>query len=309
MARVARLLMGFADKEPAPEVPELKSILFATDFSPASTAATPYVAAVARQYQAKVYLAHVIAPKPHPAGAPDPAAGTLEQADRDAWQGLAELSKQFEGVLHEPLLGHGEVAATLGGMIRKHAIDLGVVGTHGRRGFRRFLLGSVAEEIFRTLPRPVLTVGPRVSTQARQEPVFRHVLYPTNLLEKPSDAARYAVSLASQYAARLTVLYVLEVLPEASTTDWQAKLVVREFQEQMERLIPAAAKARFNAEYKVEFGEPVATILRVAQEGSADLIVLSVRKADLLASHLSENIAYRIATNAECPVLTVPAGS
>ena len=192
-------------------------------------------------------------------------------------------------------------------MIKEHDIDLVVVGTHGRRGFRRFLLGSVAEKIFRNLPCPVLTVGPHVSTRPSQHPVLRHILHPTALLEKPSQAVRYAVSLASQWEAQLTILHVLEVLSQASTTDTQASLVVREFQEQMEKLIPAEAEARCNTEFRVEFGDPAETILQIARKDTVGLIVLGARKADPLVSHLGENITYRVVTEAKCPVLTVPA--
>src|ERR1051326_4879762 len=124
----------------------LKNLLFATYFSPASQAALPYVAALARRYDAKVYLAHVLMPDSYPLLPPETTADAFEQLTYDAEHQLANLvnSEELQGIAHEPLLEQGPVRDVMNDMLKAHNIDLVVIGTHGRRGFKRFLLGSVA---------------------------------------------------------------------------------------------------------------------------------------------------------------------
>ena len=88
--------MRLAEKEPTPRLIDLKTILFATDFSPSSTAPLPYVAAIARQYEAKVYLAHVVMPESHSFVTPDLVAYAREQTDRDAQLRLLICRKSLE---------------------------------------------------------------------------------------------------------------------------------------------------------------------------------------------------------------------
>ena len=166
----------------------LKNILFATDFSDSFFAALPHVAAIARHYEATVYLAHVILTKTYPRVSPEAVPYVFEDTTRNAEEQLKGISKRLEGMPVKFLLAHGEVTDTLTEMIKQHDIDLVVVGTHGRRGVKRFFLGSVAEEVFRNSPCPVLTVGPHVSPKAPEEMALRCTTFftpptcPRNLL-------------------------------------------------------------------------------------------------------------------------------
>jgi nucleotide-binding universal stress UspA family protein len=289
-------------KETPIELIKLKHVLFATDFSEASLAALPHVAALARHYGSKVYLAHVIEPEAYPPLLRlGPASGAFGEVGQDCQERLADVShsKVLVGVAREPLVLHGELTRVLSEVIRQLPIDLVVVGTHGRGGFKRFLLGSVAEKIFRHAACPVLTVGPRThKVLGTAEASFRHILYPTDLSEKGAVAARYAVSLAAEYSAHLTVLHIS---PDAVVTD---ALLARELEQKMQRLVPSEAEPWCNADYLVDHGDPAETILKVAREELADLIVLDVRKPGALAMFL-ESTAYQVVAEAGCPVLTV----
>jgi nucleotide-binding universal stress UspA family protein len=97
-----------------------------------------------------------------------------------------------------------------------------VLGTHGRTGVGKLLLGSVAEEVFRSAPCPVLTVGPKVPrltkmpkrrTNGDVEPAsvqFHHILYATDFHSQFQAAASYAFSLAQEFRTRLILLHVME---------------------------------------------------------------------------------------------------
>lgn len=288
-------------KEIPVELITLKHLLFATDFSSASLAALPHVGALARHYGSKVYLAHVIEPEGYPSMLRlGPVSGTFREADHDIQQQLVYLSqsKLLAGVPHEVLVLHGELSHALGEVIRQQSIDLVVVGTHGRSGFKRFLLGSAAEKIFRHAACPVLTVGPRTYRVRGTEAGFRQILYPTDLSEQGGNAARYAISLAAEYSAHLTVLHIS---PDPIVTD---ELLARELEQKMQRLVPAEAEPWCNADYLVDHGDTAETILKVAREELADLIVLDIRQPGALAMFL-ETTAYQVVAEAGCPVLTV----
>jgi nucleotide-binding universal stress UspA family protein len=289
-------------KEIPVELIKLKQILFATDFSEASLAALPHVAALARRYGSKVYLAHVIELEAHPAllrlGR---VSGTFREVDLDVRGRLMDLcqSKLLAEVPHEILVLRGELSHAVSEVIRQQAIDLVVAGTHGRGGFKHFLLGSGAEKIFRHVSCPVLTVGPHTfKVRGATEAGFRHILYPTDLSEKGEVAARYAISLAAEYSAHLTVLHIS---PDPIVTDM---LQMRELEQKMRRLVPAVEEPWCNADYLVDHGDPAETILKVAREELVDLIVLDIRKPGALAMFL-ETTAYQVVAEAGCPVLTV----
>jgi nucleotide-binding universal stress UspA family protein len=277
------------------------NILWATDFSTSSLASLPYVVAFSRRYQSKVYLAHVIVPHPYPLVSPE-AVPYLDKLRQAASKHLSELSDsgEFQQIPHETLLGHGEIAEVLGGMIEAHEIDLVVVATHGRRGFRRALLGSVAEEIWRTSTCPVLTVGPQVTQRAGTEIAPRQILYPTDLSDESLAAAPYALSFALEYAARLTVLHVVPNTIHAS-----ARLLARTFRDEVREMVPPEAAPWCEPVCLVESGEPAETILRMVRECQADLVVLGMRSPRALALQRVGNVAYRVVAEADCPVLTV----
>src|SRR5574337_1388232 len=258
---------------------KLKKILWTTDFSPASRASLPHAIALARRYESRVYLAHVDVPHPYPMVSPE-AAPYIEDLRRGSSSKLTALaeSDELRGIPHEVLMGHGEVAEQLNSMVRDHQIDLLVLATHGRRGLRRFLLGSVAEEIWRTAECPVLTVGPHALGRPAEEIAPRQILYPTDLSADAFAAAPLALSFALEYESRLTVMHVVPAAVQTS-----ARLLARAFRDELQEIFPSETMPWCEPECIVESGEPAETILRSAKEREADLIVLGVRSAEALA--------------------------
>jgi nucleotide-binding universal stress UspA family protein len=284
---------------------KLKKILWTTDFSPASQASLPHAIALARRYESKVYLAHVVVPHPYPMVSPE-AAPYVEDLRRGSSTRLTTIAEadELQGIPHEVLLGHGEVAEELNAMVKDHQIDLLVLATHGRRGLRRFLLGSVAEEVWRTAECPVLTVGPHALGRPAAEIALRQILYPTDLSAESFAAAPFALSFALEYESRLTVLHVV---PAAIRTS--ARLLARAFRDELQEIFPSEAVPWCEPECLVESGDPPETILKIAKERKADLIVLGVRSPEALAKQHLSNVAYPVVAGADCPVLTVRATS
>jgi nucleotide-binding universal stress UspA family protein len=297
-------LIATQDKN-APAFAGPKSILFTTDFSPCSLAVLPWVVAVARRCESKVYLAHVIPPQPYPMTSPD-ADPSVESTWHDKRSRMEELSKsaQLADIPHESLLSHGNLSEVLTKMIEDYRIGMIVAGTHGRHGLKRFVLGSVAEEIIRVSPCPVLTMGPHVPANFFPEMPVRHILYPTDLSEESFAAVPYVFSFAFECTAHLTVLHVLSPAKSAKHPSVENTL-----RDQLERRLPAEARSSIQTEVVIREGEPLSTIFRTARQSNADLILLGVRKAPAWATHLTSSIAPRIMAEAECPVLTVRAGA
>ena len=138
----------------------LKNILFATDFSPAAEAALPYAIGLAKQYGAKVHGLHVRFPATYPIVGPEALPVVIEAAEEQARFEAKQLHEMLGSVPHDVTVTEGDLWPVLNEMVEKQKVDLIVMGTHGRTGVRRALLGSAAEETFRKAACPVLTVGP-----------------------------------------------------------------------------------------------------------------------------------------------------
>src|SRR5271157_5610792 len=132
---------------------------------------------------------------------------------------MADLmgSESLKDVEHKELIEQGEIPEVISKLVRKHGIDLIVVGTGGRKGLGKLLLGSVAEEIFRHAACPVLTMGPH-ATGWEIDGNLRHILLATDFGAESVHGLPYAISLAEENRARLTLLHVAPepglVLPE-----------------------------------------------------------------------------------------------
>jgi nucleotide-binding universal stress UspA family protein len=157
--------------------------------------------------------------------------------------------------------------------------------------------------MFRNSPCPVLTVGPHVRPREEADFQIRQILCPSDLTERSFSAVPYAISMAAECSAHLTLLHVVpeELAPEEDAVFAKVKL-----NGAMQRLFPAEARPWSDFEIVVQSGKPADVIAAVAKTRQADLIVLGVRTADALITHMEENTAYRVVTEAECPVMTVP---
>ena len=294
----------------------LNNLLFATDFSDASEAALPYVAALSHHCGSEIHVTHVLpdvtflrpcVPNPAVIGS------VYEDAHSHAQDKMRRLSRRLKNFAHKTYVKHGEIARAVSDLVHEKEIDLIVAGTHGRTGLGRLILGSVAEEILRQATCPVLTVGPNVVGKALRngvrrepgsppEPVhIRQVLYATDFRQNTDAPVGVAVSLARKFNARLSLLHVVE--------DYGDR--VHELETALHRLsqlVPADADLPHPPEPLAQFGIPAESILQTAAERETDLIVLGARSAEgnlKVLTHLGTTVAHRVIVGANCPVLTV----
>jgi nucleotide-binding universal stress UspA family protein len=291
----------------APRV-ALRNILLATDFSACSRSALKHALNLTQRYGSKLFTVNVLPQTPFVESAqPDPA--ELRRSAESKMRAFVK-GENLTPSQHAELIEEGEVPAVLSELVQDYRIDLVVLGTEGREGLQKFLLGSVAEEVFRTANCPVLTVGPHVSAEMTAAH-YQHVLYATDFGVESLHALPYAVSIAEEHGARLTLLHVAhdggvelpEPNPGAMPVMSPYELVEAE-EKRLRELVPAGNSLRHEPEYMVQFGNPADTILRIAG-GDLDLIVLGVKRAGSLAKHWGGSVAYRIVCEAHCPVLSV----
>ncbi len=275
-----------------------KNILFLTDFSETSESALAYALGVARHYGSELFPAHASDPV---ILAETIAENVIEEVVENSQKRLASVVKDTDVKTH-PLFFRGAIEVALPRWINEHGIDLVVIGTHGRRGLDRFILGSTAEFIFRNAPCPVLTVGPHVSLRPYHGFTAENILFPTDLGGHADFAATYALSFARETHGKVTFMHVL-TLEETFQRD-RAELVDSSYK-QLQRLVPGDAKEWCKPEVLVEIGDPPMEVMAYAEKERPDLIVLGLPFNKQFSTHFRAGITYRIISGAPCPVLTV----
>jgi nucleotide-binding universal stress UspA family protein len=279
----------------------LKNILVVTDFSAASLSTLTCVVPIARESDSMVHILHVIRLPQIAIASPEAEENMRLQIRMDAERQLGALETGVATVPHKMWLREGDVWASVEDLVRSEHIDLIALGASGESDFKKFFVGSVAEEIIRKGMCPVLSVGPRAFTTPDHAPLAQ-LLYITNLWEESHDGLQYAIELAIRYNSRLLLLHVIEQEePKQSDHEW-----LNAFRRIMRNLLPeSAANLREEPVLRVEVAKnTTARILQVADEIRADLMVMDVRPEEAWATHLRDKV-YEIISWANCPVLTV----
>jgi nucleotide-binding universal stress UspA family protein len=282
----------------------LKHILVATDFCPISTIALRHALGIARRCQSEVSLLHVI-DAPFYGLTPDGVAAAVECAERDAEQ----LGRQLEGegLLHgltlDVTITVGSVWPAIRNAIYEKNAGLLVLGTHGRSGLGKFVLGSVAESAFREAPCPVLTVGPKLAKSKSSGDEAKHFIVPTDLSPESTNALRYGISLARAVGGDVLLLHVLNL---RNNSNAEPRDPAGQVKARMEQFLNEHPEAASMVSSRVEFGDPARVIVKVAEQTRADLIVMGVRAWSTDGPPMWQT-AYEVLVQARCPVLTMKA--
>ena len=280
--------------QPTQATVRFAKILVATDFSETSDRALEHALSLARTYSSRIFLTHVV-----PVDlmmAPELAAASVDEMRQAARAEMDRIegSGRFFAIPHEVFIEEGSLWPNLERLINKLGIDLVVVGTHGKGAVQKVLIGSSAEEIFRHAKVPVLTVGPRVEREPLYGVELKNILFATEFGAGAERQAAYAFALAQEHLSRITLLHVEE-------RDDDAEEIVRD----LKRLVPSGTDLHCLPLFRIEKGDPVNEILRLANETRADLIVLGAKSRKSLAGNVPHTKAYRIVCGASCPVLTI----
>jgi nucleotide-binding universal stress UspA family protein len=303
--REAGLLLGtLRPSAVSPDQMTVRNILLATDFSECSERALSYALGIASRYESRLHLFHRIDPTPYNLVEPDAVQTARDDARRELERLASDLPRgRAKNVEVKVVAEAGDLAVILARTVKDLDLGLIVVGTHGRTGWRKLVLGSVAEIVVDQVSCPVLSVGPSANRTRIQEFGPKNILLVREASARSQLAESYASSLARKYGSRLTVVHVLE--------NRSGRIVAQV--SQLERCegeqgntIPDRTWTS-SSQLPTEIGMQSDLILQFADQTAADLMVLAVPAAHRLADRFLSTNLYRVVCDASCPVLTVHA--
>ena len=293
-----------------------KTILAATDLTDTSEHTLQYAAAITEANEAELFVLHAMRAEPWLEVPLDP---LRVSANHEFCSGKVKLRKltsgePFNHLHHEEILDRGSVPNVVLNVIREKKIDLLIVGTHGSRGLKKLVLGSVAEQLFRCAPCPVLTVGPS-ATRGKQ---ISSVLFVTDFGPASLQALPYAIDFANKTGGELILLHLAPpphveyVGPQwYPGTDELERREVAAKHSKLRALLPSNSGLKCNVQHVVEVHLPAEGIIDFATRHSVDLIVMGIKQSNASApgraSHMPWAIAHEVVCSARCPVLTVKA--
>jgi nucleotide-binding universal stress UspA family protein len=291
--------------ETTDSMPSFKRVLVATDFSGASKAAFQTALRLCKVLPAHLSILHVFE---YSDGVPPESGGELielesiyEKSKRSL--DVLMLTAQQEGVSCEPLMGGGTPSATILETLLSKQIDLAVLGTKAIHGFERLVFGSTAEAVIRKASCPVLTVGPQAAASAAISEAEGPIIFATDFNLTTTRAIHFATSFCQSMKSPL---HCLHVLPRTLEEGFQNQIVLQIMTEALQHVASESGVAIEPPVCAIAYGSEISnTVVDYARKQKARLIVLGVRQASMMASHIPAHIAYRIITEAPCPVLTM----
>lgn len=298
----------------------IRRILCPTDLSEASAHATELALAIAGWYKARIAALHVVSAAVMAPEFGMPSGGSLDEAEMNALRlnTAARFSASTDAEVGvDVFVDVGSPAGRILDRATALPADLIVMGTHGAGGFQHLVLGSVTERVLRRAVCPVLTVPPRAQVTSRLP--FRRLLCAIDFSDSSMAALRFALSLAEEADAGLTLLHVLEwpweEPPPPRLEDLPAKqgTALREYRRYREEmastrlaaLVPETARLSRPPVSRLSNGKPYVQILDVANDEGSDLIVIGVHGRNPVDMMLFGSTANHIVRGATCPVLTL----
>lgn len=297
----------------------IERILCPIDFSDYSRHAIDRALWLAGSYSGSItalhVVTHVVPPRP-----PDlpvlypPIVITPEDLEQFRAHTREFVAQQSAGVPVDVIVVTGNVASEIVQVAAELPADIIVIGTHGRSGFERLMLGSVTERILRRAPCPVLTVPRRRGPdRVYAKRLFTRILCPTDFSASSLHALSYAASFAEQANADLTVMHVLEGVPTfepvgidvSSEQDYRVLAQARG-RERLHEVLAGRTDLHRTVSEVVTSGKPYVEILRVAAEQQSDVIVMGVHGGPAGVPAFGSTVNH-VVRQATCPVLSLRA--
>lgn len=274
-------------------------IVLLTDLTSRSDSALSYARAFAQYYGSRLTLLHILQ---HPVlpGVHDSPGRNAEKARRELEAIAAEL--KTAGIdAHVHLNETARSADEILGCLARVNPDLIVQGTAGVASPRRALVGSFAEGIFRRSKTPVLTVGAQVMPFMEKDLRFNRIMFVTNFGSQVTNTAIYALSLAQEFRAHITLCHV----HSGETAPWNKEDIRQYFERALQQRIAPEVKDWCDPECLVLFGNIDAEIQRLMEQQRPDLIITAAHALGPLGTRGKPGTAFRIVADAQCPVLTI----
>jgi len=285
-------------------------ILWPTDLSAGADRAFPHAAALASWHDATLHILNVQEGTEEVQAEMEDAfplsTGTLGNLLDAADEPSQPVDLESLTLVQEQVTGVSP-AETIVSYVDDHDVDLVVLGTHGRRGLQRLLIGSVAEEVLRTAPCPVLTV--RAGEEVTPAWNVSNVLAPIDFSESSEMAVQHAKELALTYGAQITLLHAIEEVMYPSAYGMEmADVPGPEVIERVEASLAKMAREEIGYEHVMvdsRVGYAPSSILDYIDEHDVDLIVISTHGRTGIERLLLGSVTERVVRRASIPVFVV----
>jgi nucleotide-binding universal stress UspA family protein len=293
-----------------------QKILVPLDGSQVAEQALLAAETLARNFQAKLTLVSVL-PSHSPLGGLA-LARSSQKPDQYGVNGrqnyLNQLAENLcqRGIPASYTILYGPAVEAINLLMGRQNFDLVVLSNHGRNGFHRRMLGNVATRLIQTVTRPVLLIRPRQG-DAQWAPSFRRLLVALDGSEFSERVLPY-VKAASRMESEALLLRVPQV-PEAHLYGAMIEEIQQlrqqaenQSHEYLENVATALLEDGIEARILVEGSRPAKTIVSVAKEEKADLIMLATHGRGEIERLFLGSVADRVVRQAPCPVFLVPIG-
>jgi nucleotide-binding universal stress UspA family protein len=293
---------------------EIKLIVCPIDFSEFSIRAYHYAVSLAEHYRAKLVAQHIVELWRYPYADYAASQGDYQEFWRALREGGEERLREFvkkhthDEIQPELLVHEGIAADSILSFAQARKADVIVMGTHGRRGFDRLVLGSVTDRVMRTAPCPVLAISKlphdfmAAGEERRQVHHLSRILFCTDFSENSERALNYAISATAEYDAELALLHVLEDVPSPLKTEETIAIAT----EQLNKLVPQEERKTLKTKTAVRIGKSYEQIIQFALEAQIDMVTMGVSGRGALDRAVFGSTTYRVIQLGPCPVLAVP---
>ncbi len=289
----------------------IQSILCPVDFSEFSIRAYDYACSLAQHTGAALFVEYVVELWRYPSVCFAPTANQYDEFCRHLRIAAEAQLRNFvqqhppNGVVPQCVIREGMATDCILSFAEKEGAGLIVMGTHGIRGFDRLMLGSATEKVLRTAHCSVLAVHRASRKLPHGEPTqrgieLREILFCTDFSEFANRAFDYALSVAADYNASLTVVHVVEGISRLRCAENAAKA-----HECLEQLVAAQRADMPGITTVVRSGRAYKEISQLAYERDADLVIMAVRGSNALDDRIFGSTTYRVVQLGNCPVLAV----
>ena len=278
----------------------IKDILLATDFSEQATEAATVAAALTKTFDGRLYIVHAVPLQIYAADSTPVLQDIEVENGQKAMDAYVTKTPQLRSIKHEQIVVSATPTDAIARVVEERKIGLVVVGSHGRSGVKKVVLGSVAESAVRHLHCPVLVVGPHCE---QIHGALKSVVFAADLLYSSLRPAQYAASIARQAGSSLTIAHVFPASDPRSSN--------AAFREQATRTLRQLAPEDLYLEKRTHIetavGAPADELLAIAARAKADLIVMGVHEHGVLADHAPWATISQVVRMARCPILAVQA--
>jgi len=292
---------------------EIKVILCPIDFSEFSMRAYSYALSLAEHYRAKLVAQHIVELSRYLYAEYVASQGDYQEFRRALREGGEERLREFvkkhtrEEIQPELVVHEGIAADSILSFAQERKADLIVMGTHGRRGFDRLVLGSVTDRVMRTAPCPVLAISKlphefmAAGEERRRVHHLNRILFCTDFSKASEWALNHAISATAEYDAELTLLHVLEEVPSPAKTEDAIATAT----EQLDKMIPQEGRKTLKIKMAVRIGKPYQQIIQFVVEAQIDMVAMGVSGRGALDRAVFGSTTYRVMQLGPCPVLAV----